>query len=100
MIWFLAPTVALCEQQHKVLSLHLPAIRVRLLVGRDNVDRWSSQHIWDAALCDARVVVSTHAVLADALSHGFVVMTKLALLIFDEGKNSSSFPRQLILWFP
>ena len=35
---------------------------------------------------DVQIVVSTHAVLADALSHGFVGMWKLALLIFDEGE--------------
>lgn len=33
-----------------------------------------------------QIVVSTHAVLADALSHGFVKIWKLALLIFDEGE--------------
>jgi ERCC4-related helicase len=88
-VWFLAPTVALCEQQHKALSLQLPNIRTKLLVGRDNVDRWSSQRIWDAALFDVRIVVSTPAVLADALSHGFVTMPRLALLVFDEGENSS-----------
>ncbi|KAN0101426.1 P-loop containing nucleoside triphosphate hydrolase protein [Hyaloscypha variabilis] len=86
-IWFLAPTVSLCEQQYTVLSLHLPSVGIRLLLGRDNVERWSSQHIWDTALSGARIVVSTHAVLADALSHGFVVMAKLALLIFDEAHH-------------
>ncbi|CZR51076.1 related to Dicer-like protein 2 [Phialocephala subalpina] len=86
-IWFLAPTVSLCEQQYNVLSLHLPSVGIRLLLGRDNVDRWSSQHIWDTALSGARIVVSTYAVLADALSHGFVVMAKLALLIFDEAHH-------------
>lgn len=86
LVWFLAPTVALCTQQQEVISLHMPAVRIRLLIGSDNVDRWSEQRIWDAALKDVQVVVSTHAVLADALSHGFVRMRKLALLIFDEGK--------------
>jgi ERCC4-related helicase len=83
-----APTVALCTQQHEVISLQVPAIRTRLLIGSDNVDRWSEQRIWDAALNDVRVVVSTHAVLADALSHGFVRITNLALLVFDEGDSS------------
>ena len=86
LVWFLAPTVALCTQKHGVISLQLPAARTRLLIGSDNVDRWSEQRIWDAALKDVQIVVSTHAVLADALSHGFVRISKLALLIFDEGK--------------
>jgi hypothetical protein len=89
--------VALCEQQHKVLSLQLPNVRMRLLVGRDHVDRWSSQYIWDAALSDVRLVVSTHAVLFDALSHGFVKVSKLPLLVFDEGENSSSISEKLTL---
>ena len=83
----MAPTVALCTQQHEVISLQIPAIRTRLLIGSDNVDRWSEQRIWDAALKDIRIVVSTHAVLADALSHGFVKIKDLALLIFDEGEH-------------
>ena len=51
----------------------------------DSVDRWSEQRIWDAALDQCRIIVSTHAVLADALQHGFVRISSLALLIFDEG---------------
>jgi ERCC4-related helicase len=36
-------------------------------------------------LKNIRAVVSTHQVLYDALSHGFVRLEGLALLIFDEG---------------
>lgn len=88
-VWFLAPTVALAAQQKEAIALHIPAINIRLLIGDDGVDRWSEQRIWDAALCDMSVVVSTHAVLADALAHGFVRMEKLALIVFDEGKYLS-----------
>jgi hypothetical protein len=35
-------------------------------------------------------VVTTHAILSDALFHGFVVMQRLALLIYDEGSNTLS----------
>lgn len=34
-----------------------------------------------------RVIFSTHAVLADALTHGFVSLHRLALIVFDEGAN-------------
>ena len=54
------------------------------------MDRWSEQSIWDAALDKQRVVVSTHAVLCDALRHGFVQISELALIVFDEGKAASS----------
>lgn len=84
LVWFLAPAVALCEQQHAVLASHLPGYVVKLLVGRDGVDKWSDQRIWDAALTNVRVVVGTPKVLEDALTHGFVKTTRLSLLIFDE----------------
>ncbi|OQU96383.1 hypothetical protein CLAIMM_02472 isoform 1 [Cladophialophora immunda] len=87
LVWFLAPTVALCTQQHEVMLSQLPAARTKLLLGADNVDRWSEQRIWDAALSGVQIVVSTHAVLLDALAHGFVQMTRLALLVFDEAHH-------------
>jgi hypothetical protein len=86
LIWFLAPAVALCVQQEASINLHLPAVRTKLLIGSDNMDRWKEQRIWDAVLENVEVVVSTHAVLSDALSHGFVKLGRLVLVIFDEGK--------------
>ncbi len=49
------------------------------------MDSWSEQRIWDAFLYNVRVVVSTYQVLLDALSHAFVKMSTLALMVFDEG---------------
>ncbi|KAH0543885.1 hypothetical protein FGG08_001786 [Glutinoglossum americanum] len=86
-LWFLAPTVSLCQQQHDVIRSQMPAIEVRFLSGADNVDRWRDQSIWDAVLKNVRVVVSTHQVLYDALMHGFVQLGKLALLVFDEAHH-------------
>ncbi|OBT60783.1 hypothetical protein VE03_09971 [Pseudogymnoascus sp. 23342-1-I1] len=85
-IWFLAPTVALCTQHYENMYLQMPAVSIRLLLGSDNVDRWSDQRIWDAALLDIKVVISTHAVLADALTHSFFKIEELKLIIYDEGK--------------
>ncbi|KAK7607824.1 hypothetical protein BKA81DRAFT_366321 [Phyllosticta paracitricarpa] len=94
-VWFLAPTVPLCDQQAQMFEKYLPAYQLRFLSGKDNVDAWSNQRIWDAILKDTRIVVSTPQVLLDALSHGFVKMNKIALLIFDEahmcrGKHPAS----------
>jgi hypothetical protein len=61
-------------------------VSTRLLTGNDGVDRWKNQQVWNAALRDISVVVSTYAVLSDALDNGFVKIGELALLIFDEGK--------------
>ncbi|KAF7589645.1 Dicer-like protein 2 [Aspergillus hancockii] len=86
-VWFLAPTVPLATQQKEAIGAYIPAIKIRLLIGPDGVDRWSDQDTWDAALLDMRIIVSTPAVLANALEHGFVKIEKLALLVFDEAHN-------------
>ncbi len=86
LVWFLAPTVTLCSQQYQVAKINLPAYQVRILSGEDNTERWSDQQVWDEVLKNISIVFSTHAILLDALTHGFVTMSRLALLIFDEGE--------------
>ncbi|KZM18689.1 hypothetical protein ST47_g10058 [Ascochyta rabiei] len=86
-VWFLAPTVTLCEQQSEVFSRHLPNYNVLVLSGQDDVDHWTEQGVWDAVLQNVRIVLSTHQVLYDALAHAFVRMHDLALLIFDEAHH-------------
>ena len=92
-MWFLAPTVALAVQQEAAISQQLPAFQTRLLSGADNVDKWTTQQVWDAMLLNIRVVISTPQVLLDALSNGFVRLAKLALLVFDEGNHPKRFTR-------
>lgn len=58
----------------------------------DNVDHWTNQETWDAALSGIKVAISTYQVLYDALLHGFVNMGHLSLLIFDEGKHIERTP--------
>lgn len=87
MVWFLAPTVVLAEQQHKYLTAQLPAYQSRLICGSDNVEHWSSSAIWNAVLRDMRIVVSTSRILLDALVHGFVRISRVALLVFDEAHH-------------
>lgn len=84
----MAPTVALCEQQYLVLEREHPFVQIKFLSGADNVDRWSTQALWDAVLLNVRVVVSTYQILLDALTHAFVPMSRIALLVFDEGKST------------
>jgi ERCC4-related helicase len=74
-------------QQYKVISSNIPGVKSRTLTGLDKVELWTDQVIWDAVLQDVRIVVSTHAVLADALGHGFVNITQIALMVFDEGER-------------
>jgi ERCC4-related helicase len=87
-VWFLAPSVALCQQQHTHLSRHqLPAHQFRIITSLDNVDHWSTRAIWDAALWNIQVVISTPQPLLDALSHGFIQMRRISLLVFDEAHH-------------
>ncbi|KAL5003004.1 hypothetical protein BDV10DRAFT_201025 [Aspergillus recurvatus] len=87
LIWFLCPTVALCEQHLISINRHIPPMCSRCFTSNDNIDHWKSKEIWDAALSGVRVAVSTYQVLFDALSHGFVQIGCLSLLIFDEAHN-------------
>ncbi|KXJ96567.1 hypothetical protein Micbo1qcDRAFT_191289 [Microdochium bolleyi] len=84
--WFLAPTVALCEQQHAVFSQQMPAIPIKLLTG-SVIEKWSDTTVWDKFLQDARIVVSTYQVLRDAIMHAFVRFDRLALIVIDEAHN-------------
>ncbi|KAI0407085.1 RNase3 domain-containing protein [Xylaria palmicola] len=86
-IWFLAPTVALCEQQFRVLRSQIGPAQIKLLTGTDNVDSWSDNRIWDEYLKNVRVVVSSYQVLLDAITHAFVKLDRLCLIIFDEAHN-------------
>jgi dsRNA-specific ribonuclease/ERCC4-related helicase len=75
----------LSEQQFRVLQQYLSAYHVRSLTGADDVDKWTTKELWNAFLAGVHVVVGTPAVLADALTHGFVPMARLSILVFDEG---------------
>lgn len=86
-VWFLAPTIALCEQQFRVLKSQLGTSQIKILSGSDGIDSWSDTRIWDDYLKDVRVVVSTYQVLLDAVTHAFVKMDRLCLIVFDEGKH-------------
>lgn len=84
-MWFLTPTIALCLQQRGVLQSHIPSAQIKSFTSSDNVDRWSTKKVWDAVLTNVTIVVSTYKVLHDALSHAFVSIESLSLIVFDEG---------------
>lgn len=83
-IWFLAPTVALCRQQFDVIRLQVAAVHMKLLTGQDKIDTWEAG-VWESILRDVRIIVSTYQVLLDALCHSFVKMDRISLIVFDEG---------------
>ncbi|KAH7149878.1 hypothetical protein B0J13DRAFT_277865 [Dactylonectria estremocensis] len=86
LVWFLAPTVSLCEQQCEVIRLQNSAASIKVLTGNQGIDSWS-QSTWLTVLDGTRIVVSTYQVLLDALTHAFVSMEMLALLVIDEAHN-------------
>lgn len=86
-VWFLAPSVTLAQQQHSSLTEQLPSYQTRIITSLDNVQYWSKKAIWDAALYNIDIVVSTPQVLLDALTHGFVQLDQLSLLVFDEAHH-------------
>lgn len=79
--------VSLCSQQHEYIASQISAVQAKFLSGADGVDRWTEQSMWDSVLKNVGVVVSTYQILLDALTHAFVKMEQLALIVFDEGKS-------------
>ena len=84
LLWFLAPTVALCSQQYEYITSQIIAVQAKFLSGADN-DLWTEQSLWNSALIMVKVVVSTFQILLNSLTHGFIEMNSLAMIIFDEG---------------
>ena len=74
--------MAVCTQQHETIRSQILAARTKLLVGSDNIHCWRDR-IWNAVLTGMRIIVSPRAVLLDALGHGYVRMSRLALLVLD-----------------
>ncbi|EHA55558.1 dicer-like protein 2 [Pyricularia oryzae 70-15] len=97
-VWFLAPTVALCAQQYEVIRSQIKVANSIVMTGDDNVDSWSDVQTWDAVLANVRVVVCTYMILFEALSHAFVTMDSISLLVMDEAHNcTGKFPGRLIM---
>ncbi|KAE8374848.1 hypothetical protein BDV26DRAFT_300009 [Aspergillus bertholletiae] len=89
LIWFLCPTIALCEQHLQTMTAHFPPMWCRSFTSHDNVDHWDSIETWSLALSNVKIAVSTYQVLYDALVHVFVDMARLSLIIFDEAHHCS-----------
>ncbi|CCU83126.1 Dicer 2 [Blumeria hordei DH14] len=86
-IWFLAPTVTLGRQHFENIKLQITSVEKKFICGDDKVELWVNQSHWDSILHNISIVVSTYQILTDALTHGFVNIKNLALIIFDEAHN-------------
>ncbi|KAJ7170731.1 hypothetical protein C8R43DRAFT_1094448 [Mycena crocata] len=86
--WFLAPTVALCEQQRLVIQTAIP-VSVGLISGSIEPEQWKDAALWRSVLTTHRIMVTTPQVLLDALRHGYISLGKdIGLLIFDEAHHA------------
>ncbi|KOS19156.1 Dicer-like protein 2 [Escovopsis weberi] len=59
---------------------------MKLITSQINVDTWD-EHVWEVVLNGTNIIVSTYQVLLDALTHAFISMSRLSLLVFDEAHN-------------
>ncbi|GER33663.1 dicer-like protein 4 [Striga asiatica] len=78
---FLAPTVALVQQQAKVLENSLD-LKVGTYCGSST--HLKSRHDWEKEIEEQEVLVMTPQIMLHSLSHCFIKIELVALLIFDE----------------
>ncbi|TFK19782.1 P-loop containing nucleoside triphosphate hydrolase protein [Coprinopsis marcescibilis] len=82
--WFLAPTVALCQQQQAVIKTYIP-VPVGIISGSHQPEQWKNATLWKSVLDTHRIIVSTPQVFLDGLRHGYINMgAQIGLLVFDE----------------
>jgi ERCC4-related helicase len=87
-VWFITPAVALTYQQSDVIRRGLgDACKILALTGQEKVETWKNQRTWDDALHGVDVLVATYQVLADCLTHGFVKLYNISLLVVDEAHH-------------
>ncbi|KAI1794925.1 P-loop containing nucleoside triphosphate hydrolase protein [Ganoderma leucocontextum] len=86
--WFIAPTVALVEQQFEVIKSAIP-VSVGYVSGSSEPNQWKDARLWRGILERHRIMVTTPQVLLDALHHGYVDMgSDIGLLVYDEAHHA------------
>ena len=66
--WFIAPTVALVEQQSEVIKSAIP-VSVGMVSGASEPNQWKDAQLWRRILSSHKIMVTTPQVLLDALHH-------------------------------
>ncbi|OCH83851.1 P-loop containing nucleoside triphosphate hydrolase protein, partial [Obba rivulosa] len=86
--WFLAPTVALVQQQREVIASAIP-VSVGIISGACEPNQWKDANLWRKILQTHRIMVTTPQVLLDALHHAYVDLGRdISLLVFDEAHHA------------
>lgn len=81
--------MALIEQQHKVISDHIP-VSVGQVTGASEPDQWKDAKVWRKLIDSHRILVTTPQILLDALHHGYMSLGEIGLLVFDEAHHAIS----------
>lgn len=81
--FFLVNTVPLVIQQKKVIEKLCAVTGVGAYSSEDGVDYWDKVK-WDTELENNQVIVMTSQILSDMLTHQFIKIEDINLLIFDE----------------
>jgi endoribonuclease Dicer len=84
--FFVAEKVALCFQQHHMLSTNL-SFPIAKLHG-DSPGMTSTKEFWNTQINDHMAIVCTAQVLLDGFNNGFLTMRQVNLLIFDEAHHA------------
>ncbi|KAJ2766850.1 Dicer-like protein 1, partial [Coemansia nantahalensis] len=79
---FLNTTVALVHQQAKVIAANTDQA-VNMCIGAMGIDEWDEK-TWTDKWSSSGVLVMTHQVLLNSLRAGFVRISDIDLLVFDE----------------
>ncbi|XP_068738102.1 endoribonuclease Dicer-like [Montipora capricornis] len=80
--FFLVNTVPLASQQAKVIGKHTD-LKVQHYVGEMGVDFWD-KYKWQKQFNENNVLVMTAQIFLNLLSHTFIKLSQVNLLIFDE----------------
>ncbi|KAG7298937.1 hypothetical protein JYU34_017404 [Plutella xylostella] len=81
--FFLVNNIPLVDQQRNMIERRCPVDGVAGYSGEDRVDYWNKDK-WDEELSKHQVIVMTSQILNDMLTHQYIRIEDINLLIFDE----------------
>jgi endoribonuclease Dicer len=94
--FFIVEKVILCQQQYSCLKNNL-AYDIGLLQGNDN-SIINTKEVWEEKFSKSMAFVTTAQVLLDCLNHGFITMSQINLMVFDEAHHTKkSHPFAIII---